>query len=182
MTTTPQELFEINQTDIKHLFRQMSDISSELARMKKVFRLDEKEDGIKEDDKYNDILLFMQQTSSNLVEITRIMKADKYTSVLDDASYFNNKRRTDIEKQGKILENEIRNLSNMEKKMLDFCPENKEHNHKGIQFIDSNGNVVCEMCPVVWWRRMAFLRFWEGTLKKFREEFPFDGYMKRFSI
>lgn len=182
MTTTPQELFEINQTDIKSLYRQMSDISSELARMKKIFRLDEREDRIQEDDKYQQVLFFMKQTSENLAEVSRTLKIREYTSVLDNPNYFNRQRVYDMDKQGERLEREIRELSNLNKKTMAYCPEDNTHKHKGIQFLDSDGNVVDEICPVTWWGRMAFLRFREGTLRQFREEFPFDRYMEKFAL
>jgi len=182
MATTPQELFEINQTDIKSLYRQMSDLGSELARMKKIFRLDEKEDQNRRDDKYQEVLHYMKQTSENLSEMSRIIKVMGYTSVLEDENYFNHKRVDEMEKQGSRLENEIRDLSNLTKKTMVYCPEDSSHNHKGIQFLSDDGNVFVEMCPVTWWGRMAFLRFREGTLKKFREEFPFDKYMEKFAL
>jgi len=176
------ELWDIHRQDLAHSIKRISDIESRLNSLVRTFKLDERQ---QKDEAVADQKLLigsMARTTSQLAEVARIQKmilGDQFTE--QDTTFFLTKHRQYRNKKRSHELGHTHFLSGLEKKMVAKCPVH-DGEHKGIAFKDPDDkrSTLETVCPVEWWGSMSRLHFHEGTLAEFREEHPFEEYMKRF--
>lgn len=186
LMTSPEELFDINRIDIDNLRKAIADLQAENNRLKRIFRLDEKESqqpeiDFREETQRN--FAFIAQTLSDLSSSINRQDYVRSLNETETAMSFLGRQRT-LQREKEIRDKMVRieKLSTLTKKTIASCPIEEHDDHKGIAFKDPEDNrkTVETMCPISWWISMSQLRFYKGDLSKFHEEHPLTKYMETF--
>ena len=174
--TDKDNIINIVYQDLNHLEKVVSNMNSHLMRIHRTVKLDEKEEITQ--NRRSETMLF--QAIENNTEITteylRRLEEQKENPLGMEYYYAQQRDRSK-----EVVNNtkRIDYLRELRQKITPVCPCGK---HKGIQFIDSDNNIVEERCPRSWWVSLSRQAFIEGRLGEFQVTTPYGKYVNKYSL
>lgn len=159
--------------DIIHLEKAVSDLGRQVERVHRVVRIDERESAVAESRSRSELI---EAVSSNTDAVHGLLAA-LHTEQELDGYYWREKRRRTTE-AGKRTEH-VRSLAKAKKKVGGVCSCGK---HKGIQFLDREGNILEERCPVSWWVSLSRLAYEDEKLDAFLKSTPLEKYIRLYKL
>lgn len=162
--------------DINHIEKTQTNLASQITRIQRMMKLDEKEVATQ---RQRSETMLLQAVENNTMLVTALL--ERMLGTEDDPlgmSYYHERKRQEQRESQKRLDT-IRSLSQLRQKKTGTCPCGQ---HKGIQFLDESDNVVEERCPKSWWISLSRLALEEGRLGTFTKTTPIDKYLSRYSL
>jgi hypothetical protein len=161
--------------DIQKLEEQVDDLGKQMQRVYRVTKIDEVEAKNEEVKISNRLVKAVKNNTEAVSMLVREIGGEE-----DDIShsfFYARKYRERLEARKRLQH--IRDLSECQQVITEKCPCG---NHKGIQFLGSDGKVVDELCPVSWWVMQSRLAFEEKHLGAFTASTPLDKYIRLFKL
>lgn len=161
--------------DIQQMQRAISDMQSQMMRIWKTTRMDERAVAIEKQENENHLLTLVADNTKVVAELLHEMRSNRLLE--SDAGFYawrKGAERAQYERNARRDEM----LEGCSQVVVDTCSCGK---HKGIRFVDKNEKVVEELCPLNWWVTQSKLAYRAGTLGSFVSSTPLDKYLKQYA-
>ena len=169
---------EIFWQELQHLQRQITDMGSQVQRIRRNANVDVNEAVIREHDNRSEMILAVR----DLTDVVSVLVQRRTEELHPDMagqqlhSWARQQRSRDVAKKLAYY----RYMSTLKKEIVEKCPCGK---HQGIRFVTEDGKVVEEnYCPQWWWLAMSRMAFSSGKAAEFRERMPLEKWLERYAI
>lgn len=174
MTNKKPSTTDILYQDIHHLQGALTDANAQIARIQRVMKLDDLENQAFIQDRWNNLVGIIENNTEATTALVR--KLEPQDGILADDFYRMEKRTKQAQRQKNLRY--ARKLEVCKKKITPECPCGE---HKGIRFLDVDGNTIEERCPKSWWITLSRLAFEDGKLDQFVSSTPLTKYIKAYN-
>jgi hypothetical protein len=173
---TNNDGFEILYQEQQHLEGQYSSLATQVQKLLKIVRYDEKEARVAEQKSSAELLQAVAANTELVSVVLQRMEEQQKDPLISNFYPIEKERRT---KEVKENLKYVHFLSTLQQETTPVCSCGKHH---GIRFIDSEGNVVTECCPVEWWVSQSRLAYEDGNLSGFITSTPLDKYIAPYRL
>ena len=161
--------------DISHLEKTVADLAVQVQRMQKLVRVDEREAAVAEKQSQTELLRVVAKNTDVANELLQELQqpTDQQGNIF---FYAQRERRHRMAKQHL---QQIHKLAASKQELTPQCPCGQ---HKGIRFFDEQGQMIMDLCPLVWWISQSHLAYTEGKLGQFVGGTPLEIYMRPYKL
>jgi hypothetical protein len=162
--------------DIIQIEKTVSGLSAQVVRLQRLVNIDKAEAAVGEQRSRTELVTAINNQTDLL---TDLLKRETQMSVEDRLvqGYLLDKmdRAASVQKGIAYL----RYLERCKQTVTDRCPCGQ---HKGIRFLDKDGNIIEERCPKSWWVSLSRIAYEDGNLSGFVESTPMETFLKLYGV
>jgi hypothetical protein len=163
--------------DMMQTEKTVASLERQVQRLQKAIRIDELEFAVDKQKTQNQLMEAVAVNTELTSEVLSLLvdrETDAMYSTLDN---YRTLRLHGASAHRKRLTH-IKALTSCKQKVVPECPCGK---HKGIMFLDNNGEEIETRCPESWWLSLSRIAFEEHRLSSFVETTPRNEYLQLYT-